>query len=524
MTQTAPVADTGNETKPYTVSHTLVNVYLTLMFSFFPLFLTEQYAHARTDKFWLYLILTAVLVISVVFSSTMRKLGDKKHTKPKGALQSLSTTDILMLCFVGFAAISTITSPYIFDAFTGFKGRDNGLLLLTAYALMYFIITRNYRYKDYAFVGYLVVSSIVALLTVINYFYIDPLNIFSGYGEDTIVDFGSTIGNKNIIAAFMCMFLPVAVGFFTVTEKRYMRILSGFAIIFAYPGILCADSSSNILGLLVILPIMLIIYCRSYTYLKRFFGAMTILFISGKLLHLFAILVGNKNKGFEVFQQFLIYSPLMFIPIIICGAIFLLLYFLGKNGEPRYPAKTLQITLKVLFGVSIVTLLGAFFYFSVIDRETDLGDYEKLLRFSDAWGTHRGFMWRISFEEYGKFNFWQKLFGAGPDTAYNVLEPHFKELAARFGDSSTDCAHNELINYLLTQGALGLAAYLGLIVTALVRGLKTARKNPLTLIFMGAVLCYLVQSTVNLYNPIVTPHFFIFLTLTEAISRSTSTE
>lgn len=524
MNQNTPIADTGDVKKQYTVSHTLVNVYLTLMFSFFPLFLTEQYVHARTDKFWLYLILTAVLIISVVFSSSMKRLGDKTPAKPKGFLQSLSSTDIMMLCFVGFAAISTVTSPHISDAFTGFKGRDNGLLLLTAYALMYFIITRNYRYKDYAFVGYLVVSSIVALLTVINYFYIDPLNIFAGYGEDTIVDFGSTIGNKNIIAAFMCMFLPIAVGFFTVTEKRYMRILSGFAIIFAYPGILCADSSSNILGLLVILPIMLIIYCRSYTYLKRFFGAMTILFISGKLLHLFAIIVGNKNKGFEVFQQFLIYSPMMFIPIIICGTIFLLLFLAGKNGEPKYPAKALQITFKAVFGVIIMVLLGSFFYYSVIDRESDLGNYEKLLRFSDAWGTHRGFMWRVSFEEYGKFNLWQKLFGAGPDTAYYVLEPHFKELAARFGDASTDCAHNELINYLLTQGVLGLAAYLGLAAATLVRGLKTARKEPLTLVFMGAVLCYLVQSTVNLYNPIVTPHFFIFLTLTEAISRSTSTE
>ena len=42
MNQNTPIADTGDVKKQYTVSHTLVNVYLTLMFSFFPLFLTEQ--------------------------------------------------------------------------------------------------------------------------------------------------------------------------------------------------------------------------------------------------------------------------------------------------------------------------------------------------------------------------------------------------------------------------------------------------------------------------------------------------
>ncbi len=519
MIQTTPTAEVRETKNRYTVSNTLVNVYLTLMFSFFPLFLTDQYVHARTDKFWLYLALTGFLIVSVGFCKLMNRYDDTIRRDKPGFFKTLSTTDVLMLCFVGFAALSTVFSPYISDAFTGFKGRDNGLLLLLAYALMYFIITRNYVMKDYPFIGYLAVSSIVALLTVVNYFYIDPLSIFSGYDDNTIANFGSTIGNKNIIAAFMCLFLPVAVGFFTVSEKRYLRALGGVAIIFAYAGILCADSSSNIFGLLVILPIMLIFFSRSFTYLKRYFAALTIMLASGKQLQLFAVLVGNKNKGFEFIQQFLIYSPLMYVPLAVCGGIFLILYFIGKKGEPPYPAKALQITFCVCFGAIALTLAGLFVYFSVIDTTTELGNFTKLLRFDDYWGTHRGFMWRVSFEEYRKFNLWQKFFGAGPDTAYYVLEPHFKELAERFGDSSTDCAHNELINYLLTQGALGVTAYLGLVGAAVIRGLKTAKSNPMTLIFIGAVICYVMQSVVNLYNPIVTPHFFIFLTLTEAVSR-----
>jgi hypothetical protein len=42
----------------------------------------------------------------------------------------------------------------------------------------------------------------------------------------------------------------------------------------------------------------------------------------------------------------------------------------------------------------------------------------------------------------------------------------------------------------------------------------------MTLVFLSAAICYLAQSAVNLYNPIVTPLFFIFITLTEAMSRN----
>ena len=51
----------------YAVKHSLVNYYLALMFSFFPLFLTEQYAHARLDKYYFYLIATGSIYKKQVY-------------------------------------------------------------------------------------------------------------------------------------------------------------------------------------------------------------------------------------------------------------------------------------------------------------------------------------------------------------------------------------------------------------------------------------------------------------------------
>ena len=504
----------------YTVANSLVNYYLAMMFSFFPLFLTDQYAHARTDKYWFYMIATGILVVSVGICMALSNSEAKRVGESKPLFKPLSVTDIFILCFLGLALISTVLSAYPTESLLGTGGRNNGLLLLLMYTLMYFAITRNYVYKDYVFIIYLLVSAIIALLTVLNFFYIDPLGMLKGYDEATAADFGSTLGNKNIIAAFMCVYLPVAVMTFVTAEKKALRAVAGVAIIFAYMGLLCADSTSDILGLLVILPITAIFSARKFSYLRRWLLAMTILFISGKLLLLFATLVGDNNKGFEFMQEFLIYHPLTYVPIAVFGILWLLTVLLGKNSEPRYPAKAVQIILIVLFSLGIIAAIGAFINFSFIDRETDIGSFEKLLRFDDYWGTHRGFMWRVSFEEFSKYDVRQILFGSGPDTAYYVLQPHFAELSERFGDGSTDCAHNEFINYLLTQGVLGLTAYLSVMATVIVRGLKAAKRDPMVLAFIGAVICYLAQSTVNLYNPIVTPFLFIFLSLTEAIARN----
>ena len=507
--------------KKYTVANSLVTYYLIIMFGFFPLFLTEKYAHARLDKFWLYMILSAVLTVSVALCAFMYRSEARVKGEEYHIIKPITLPDVMMLCFWGFAAISTAFSAHLVDALTGAVARNNGLVLLTAYMLVYFVLTRYYRSKSYVLAVYLIVSSVVALLTVLNFYYIDPLGMLAGYDEATVNDFGSTIGNKNIIATFMCLFLPTAMMCFVITEDKVMRIVSAAAIMFAYTGLISADSTSDIFGLAVIVPVMMIFCARSWTHLRRYMLALTLMFISGKLLYLLSLALGDHNKGFEFIQEFLIHSPVMYAPIVIFGLLYIAMKLLTPRMESVYKPKAVRITLGAIFAAVVIGALGVFIYFTAVDTTTDLGDYEKLLRFSDAWGTHRGFMWRVSLEEYKKFNLFQWLFGTGPDTLYYVLIPHFDVLLEEFGDAATDCAHNEYINYLITQGALGLAAYIGFMGSVIARGLKASKKNPFTLIFISAVICYLAQAAVNLYNPIVTPLMFIFASLAEAVSRET---
>ena len=516
----------AEKSKPiqYNVRNSLVNYYLLIMFTIFPLFLTDQYAHARNDKLWFFLILSAILFVavggvSIAYASENRRVQETDNT-----LLPLNPPDIAFLCFFGAAAVSTVFSGYKMDALTGACGRNNGLILLAFYTAVYFIITRFYVFKAYVIAGYLVFSMLVALLTVLNFFYIDPFNIFSGYSDEVIEDFGSTIGNKNTIASFMCLFLPIALALFTIAAKRYMRVLSGCGIALAYTGLLCADSNSGFLGMTVIFIAVALLATRKFKYLKNYALGMTILFASGKALMLFSHIMGDRSKAFEAIPKFLIYSPLSFIPLAFFLTVFGILALLKKDLEPRYNGKILKWIILSLTGVAFAGLLGAFIYYSVIDTETDIGELEMLLRFNDRWGTHRGFMWINGMKEFARFDFIHLLFGSGPDTFYHVFEPHFAELLERFGDSSTDCIHNEYLNYLVTQGIIGLLSYCAIPGTVIFRSVRTSRKNPIAAVFICAVVGYAAQSVVNLYQPITTPTMILFLSIAEAFNRYSDKE
>ena len=516
----------------------LISCYLMLMFSFFPLFLTEQYGKARTNKYHFFLILSAALIVSVVIVSLMDYFEEKRIQKPSLRFLPMSCADISFLCFYGFAEISTLFSDYPAESFLGMfsnGGRNNGLLLMTVYLLVYLIITRRYTFKDYVLGIYLVFSSVVALLAIVNYFFIDVLGIYNGYYDlwqlfsgkkeklDVVLNFGSTLGNKNLISAFMCLFLPIAVMTFVLIDKRWLKIVSGIAAGVAYCGLLCADSTSGVLGLVIGVAVMAIFSARRYESMKRYLLALTIMLAAGKLLRLFSYLMGDKSKGFEFIQNFLIYSRAMYIPLAICAALFILMAVFEKKLSPRYPKKAVVITLIVLSVGGILAAIGTVIYYSIIAPEAELSEnLEGLFRFNEKWGTHRGYYWIKSMDEYKDFSFIHKLFGTGPDSVSTVMAPYFDEMNVLFDEGLTDCVHNEFLNYFITQGILGLLSYLALLGTVTVRAIRRAKENPMILIFLSAVICCAAQSVVNLYQPITTPIFFIFLSITEALNRQTT--
>lgn len=422
----------------YFVKNALINYYLVLMFAVFPLFFTAQYSNIRHDKFYLFLVLSIILILC--------ELPLLIHSAVKNkSIGKLSFTDCTFAALIVIFTVSTVTSDYAFDSFVGESGRFCGLLTFVLFFFLYLVISRNFQYREYVFVIFAVVMLAVFALCILNSFEIDPLGMYNGYSEETRKDFVSTIGNKNIMSSLCCLCVPA------------------FFMLFIH----------NKTGL-------------------RFF------YLATSLIGFFAMIRCDSMSG---------YLGLFFV------CVFLSLFYSFKSN------KKLFWSLAVIYAIVVFAFAALFIYFTFFDLNTPLSGFMRFFRFDEKWGTHRGYMWIKSFEIFKGYNLKSILFGCGPDTFYNVFQPYFDELNSKFGDAVNNAAHNELLNYLITTGALGLAAYLSFIVSAVIRAVKAARKNILALVFIAPVVAYVFQSVANLSTIIVLPILFVFISLAENISQ-----
>ena len=121
-------------------------------------------------------------------------------------------------------------------------------------------------------------------------------------------------------------------------------------------------------------------------------------------------------------------------------------------------------------------------------------------------------MWSKTMEIFWDFSLWRKLFGSGPDTFYYTFQPYFDELT-KYWTSSTNAAHNEYLNYLITVGLLGAAAYCTALISGVVRGFRSISRQPMVAVYCAAAICYGAQALVSIAQPITTPLLIIFLAL-----------
>ena len=529
MSNTKKATETPRLVEKYSTRHAVMNYYLVLMFTVFPLFASNAYFNIRHDKYYFFIALTGVVIIAEAVLIYFAYFGNKKDRSPEmtvsngGLTKKLSFTDWAMLALLVVCVISTLFSKQTTDALFGsLNGRNNGLVLIAFYVGIYFVITRCYYYMEYVFVALAAGSAVVYLLSVLNFCYIDPLGMYAQLDAATIEDFTSTIGNKNLMSSFICVMLPVVITMSVHTKKTMFRIIYLVTSALGFMALMTADSDSGILGIGVFLVVMLIWYSRKTSRLKRYFFCLTVMLASAKVLRFFTFILTQsfdcKTKEIDEFQKLFVESNIGFVLIGIAAVITGVLYIIDNKKPNLSLSKAVPSVLGSLFAAAVIAILSAVVYFSCFYTETELGGFASILRFDEHWGTHRGFMWIKSFEIFGDFSFFQKLFGTGPDTFFYAFAPYFTELS-KFGDTSTNAAHNEYLNYLITIGVAGLIAYLSVVGGAIVRAVKKSFSNPLSIVCVSAVICYSVQAVVNIAQPITTPLFILFVALTEAVSR-----
>lgn len=493
----------------------IANVFIISMFTLFPIFMTDKLFNVRKDRLH-YFVFTTFAFLFFILATYICGIDRDKWSKK---IFKLSAADIGMLSFLVICALSAAFSEYGMEAVTGSGGRDSGLLLMCMYVLCYFLISRYYKCQVHVFNIFIIVSSLISLLAVLNEFYVDPFGIFTYIKAEQQNTFITTIGNKNLYSCFVCIALPVVTVLLVGAKDAALTAFYSISCGIGFMGLLVADSDSGYFGLGVMMLLLLIYACGSANRMFRYSLSIFSMLLSCKVLRLISAMFSDEMKELDKIPNYLIFNNSVYALIILAGIVTLGYYFLSRKFGDKHTPKFVRWIAVTFAAVCALAVLVPFIYFSFIDTTTDLGSLEKYLRLNDAWGTHRGYAWIRSIILFKSNGIKNMIIGSGPDTFGQLIKAVYRDdMIARHG-SVFDCAHNEYLNYLVTIGVFGLASYLTAIAAVIVRGIKCSKNSILMLVILLVISTYCAQALFNLAQPITTPYLFVFLGMGEAVIR-----
>lgn len=496
--------------------------FVTLMVSFFPLYISDKYYYIRHDKLYAFYVLAGLLVICLggIFLTHYNNKEKEKIIEEKSK-KKLSLPDYGIIAFLFASIISTIFSQYKVESLTGSLGRNNGLLLTVAYCVVYFIISRTYKENKIVPIAMAITSSVVSFIGILQQFYWDPLNMYQGLTSSQYIKFLSTIGNRNIFSAYLTIVMPLCMVLFIFATYKYEKIIYAISTVITFGGIVCSNSDSSILGTTAVLIFCYLFFIRNFKRLSKLLFITFLMLLGCKFIRIFSYIMDDYSMKFSSIQKSLVYGNTYFV-MGITLSLSILLYLLNKKNPQRKMPKTVVIAFVTILIATFTLGIFTFCYYTFIDTETPLTGIMKYFRFNDSWGTHRGFMWIRSIYIFINVGIFQKLFGTGCDTFGQAMTNWgYNDELMVFKNETTNATHNIYLNHLVTLGIIGVSSYITFIVSAVIRGIKKGFSNKYCIIFTASVISYAVQGIVNIDQPITTPLFIVVVALLENQNRIT---
>lgn len=476
----------------------LCMLYMFILLVVYPLGYHDYYFDITKTKLLLFVIPTLAFAMCSVCLRLIQPVEKKK-------LFTVTGMDKAMGIFLLANVISFLLAGDKSEAFMGLDSRYQGLFLILIYMVLYLALTRCFTPSPWYLNVFAGVSIILYLLGIFQHFGIDFLGFYEGLSQKTREKFLSTIGNINIYSEYCCITLAVFLARFS--EKRLKAgqyLLFGAALFFGSMALICANSDSGIVGCAVFLVIAgIAAACRRKQLPLYLAGAAVIVigiaaigFLQDRFFYR-AVELDSLAKIAGHPQAFLTAG----IGLTVAAAAF----FLLEKG-PKWMLSA---------GAGLCMVCVVVFFLRTLFTEIPM---DRFFTFNDSWGTNRGFVWSRLMMMYRDFPFFCKLFGAGQGSVLIYMEQQYADEMKVLG-VVYDSAHNEYLQYLFTTGAIGLISYLAVLLTAVKRGVKDGKRNPVIAALLAGITAYGLQAFFNIGQPIVSPYLFIFLAWMEAECR-----
>ncbi len=447
-----------------------------------PLYMKNGYIGLIGGKFSLVVALTYIGIAGTLVFACLRKIPLETGVLRSGGLW--------LIPFCISYAIAAFFSTNSYTPIWGQYGRNNGLVLFLSCTVLFFVARLFFSKRFYPIIESCIAycSGIVALFGWLNYWKIDPLGVYYSVKEQDAHMFLSTIGNINFFGSFLCLFTPVAIQK-AMQTKHPVYIACAVLSLSAF-----VPANSDGAWIAVVICTLVLLCNRRFT--QDSFQQ-----LCGLGILCCAVWVVNSVRSIFFAVQGPLRTVSAFVgslPISLAG-IFVLggLFFLCQKRE--FPVRKVGLAFSCIF---VLALVAALFLRNVL--KIPLGPLDGLFYLDQTWGSNRGYLWFLLCLVYGGFSLPQKLFGAGADMLYELLNPHYTSYIVALNGSTFDSAHNEFFQHLLCGGAIALVTWCGFLFG---RIRACAKHCPAISL---ALLGYAVQSFFSISMPGVFPLVFVF--------------
>ncbi len=441
-------------------------------------------------------------------------------------------TDICMVLFFISGVMSFIMAEDKKNAFTGAQGRYCGLAFMILIFIMYIIVSARVSNmeKMWSLISmvFVLVSSVTFIIAILQNIGFDPFKLLDGINRKQRNIYVSTFGNIDIFGSFICIALPLFMGLYVTEKSNIKRIVYGIGVFAGFMAFIPANADVVFAG--VGAAIIAVLFATVYMERVDRLFELVMLGSGGYLgMVLLRKLVGTNGAKITGFNR--LSEHLALLVIIFAVALFIRLIiqvyinrnkdeiYINKNKSEVYINKQKDRTgIKLIIVLAVVLISGIAVI--IYGRKNNLAMFD----FNDKWGSYRGYIWRRVTGLYGELPFVQKIFGHGNESIRSLMDERFYDEMLQVTGTVYDNAHNEYLQYLVTQGLFGMLSYGGVVVTAVIAGVKKIKKSPYILGLLLAVVSYGVQAIFNVNQCITTPYMFIMTAMLIGMCRRASEE
>lgn len=482
------------------------------IFLAYPFVFHDYYFDIVTCKYILLIVLSVSLLIAeMIFNS---RLTGKRM---------LTSTDYMVFGMLCLSVISAVMSDYKADIINGVDGRNNGIITIFICGLVYFIFSRDGFNRKGLFYAIAIGSIPVSVLGILHFINIDPLGFYREISSDYRQFYISTLGHVNVYSSYFAITIPIVLINCFNSSRVWEKICFFVVTVINISALLCGmcDSAAMIIGTAVLCTV---IY-------NKMINAHIWLFLATVVLGINKVLVicngrSREARKLSIVQEILSRNSVIAIVIsalIIFIIIEQILIWFSRGG--RKSVQLFKWLLVIMACCMVIVLIAGIVYFTCIDKETDLGQWSGILRFGDEFGSYRGYIWRITLSEYSRLPFLKKLIGIGPDALMSFLDDRRGMSLYRVTNAYYDNAHNELLQYLITMGAVWLVLYIGVLAIQIRKGWRRDAVEPIgedregverykaDRIIVCAIICYFVSGLVNINQVVTTPMLVLLVSI-----------